>query len=72
MKTYRNLTVDNEEKIFEDIYDIDGKSSRVLIYLALMKKLQTKNGLSFLNLCGQKVVIVESLLMLIMLFVRRI
>jgi hypothetical protein len=64
--------VEIDEKTCEDIYDIDGNSLRVQIYLVLMKILQIKNGLNSLKLCGQKVVNVVNLQMRIMLFVKRI
>jgi hypothetical protein len=64
--------VEIDEKTCEDIYDIDGNSLRVQIYLVLMKILQIKNGLNSLRLCGPKVVNVVNLQMRIMLFVKRI
>ena len=61
-----------DEKIYEDIYDIDGKNLLVQVYLVLMEKPQIKNGLNSLKLYGQKVTNVVVLLMLIMLYVKRI
>jgi hypothetical protein len=64
--------VDSDERISEDIYDIDGRNLRVQICLVLMKILQIRNGLNSLKLCGQKVVNVANLRMQIILFVKRI
>ena len=72
MKIYKNLMVDNDERISEGIFDIDGKNLLVQIHLVSMKKLQIKNGLDFLNLFGQKVANAENLQMQIILSVKRI
>ena len=68
----KNLMVEDEGKIYEDIFDTDGGNSQVHICSLSMKKLRIKIGLNFSKLCGQKVMIVENLAMLTTLSVKRI